>query len=91
MQILDRSERIQAALKFAAGASSGGSLSSSLNFLCDQLAVICDAPVASVYVLETGEELVLRGNHGFDREVLGEVRLKVGQGITGTAVAWPRR
>src|SRR5439155_1763592 len=29
---------------------------------------------------------LLRGNNGFNREVLGEIRLKVGQGITGTAV-----
>jgi len=86
VQIIDRSERVLAALRFAAGAAGGGTLSANLTFLCDQLAVLCDAPVASVYVLESGEELVLRGNHGFDREVLGEVRLRVGQGITGTAV-----
>jgi phosphotransferase system enzyme I (PtsP) len=86
VQIVGRSDRVQAALRFAAGASSGGTLSANLNYLCDQLAVICDAPIASVYVLESGHELVLRGNHGFDRTVLGEVRLKVGQGITGTAV-----
>src|SRR5260370_7042686 len=47
---------------------------------------MCEAPIASVYVLEGGDELVLRGNHGYDRDVIGEVRLKVGQGITGTSV-----
>ena len=86
VQIIERSERVQAALRFAAGAASGGALTTGLNYLCDQLAMVCNAPIASVYVLEPGEELVLRGNHGYDREVLGEVRLKVGQGITGTAV-----
>jgi phosphotransferase system enzyme I (PtsP) len=86
VQILERSARVQAALKFAAGVSAGGSLSAGLTFLCDQLAVMCEAPIASVYVLEGGDELVLRGNHGYDRDVIGEVRLKVGQGITGTSV-----
>src|SRR5205809_7510031 len=42
--------------------------------------------IDSAYVLEAGDELVLRGTWGYGREVLGEVRLKVGQGITGTAV-----
>src|SRR5205823_12400817 len=41
---------------------------------------------ASVYALEAGDELVLRGTHGYEREVIGEVRMKVGQGITGTCV-----
>jgi phosphotransferase system enzyme I (PtsP) len=86
VQLYQRSPRLEAALKFAAGASIGGTLSGGLSFLCEQLAVMTDSPVASVYVLETGDELVLRGNHGFAREALGEVRMKVGQGITGTCV-----
>ena len=86
VQIVSSSPRVQAALKFAAGASPGGSLSAGLSFLCQQLAVLCEAPVASVYVLEPGDELVLRGTHGYDEDVIGEVRLAVGQGITGTAV-----
>lgn len=86
VQIVSTSPRVQAALKLAAGPSPGGSLASGLAFICAQLAVLCDSPIASVYVLEPGDELVLRGNHGYDADVLGEVRLKVGQGITGTAV-----
>lgn len=86
VRIVSSSPRVQAALKFAAGASPGGTLSSGLSFLCHQLAVLCEAPVASVYVLEQGDELVLRGTHGYDEDVIGEVRLAVGQGITGTAV-----
>ncbi|MGZ6142467.1 MAG: GAF domain-containing protein, partial [Myxococcales bacterium] len=86
VQIPDRSARVQAALRFAAGAAPGGPLSSSLCFLCEQLALMTVSPIASVYVLEGGDELVLRGTWGYEREVLGEVRLKVGQGITGTAV-----
>src|SRR5207248_2564958 len=52
----------------------------------EQLAAMMASPVASVYVLEGGEELVLRGTFGFTREAIGEVRMKVGQGITGTCV-----
>ena len=86
MQIVDRSERMQAALRFAAGTSTGGSLSASLCYLCEQLGAMTASPVASVYVLEANDELVLRGTFGFTREALGEVRMKVGQGITGTCV-----
>ena len=86
VQIVDRSERVQAALRFAAGASASGSLSAGLCYLCEQLAAMMASPVASVYVLEGGEELVLRGTFGFTREAIGEVRMKVGQGITGTCV-----
>ena len=86
VQIVSSSPRVQAALKLAAGPSAGGSLASGLGFICGQLAVLCDAPIASIYVLEPGDELVLRGNHGYDADVLGEVRLQVGQGITGRAV-----
>ena len=86
VQIVDRSERVQAALRFAAGASAAGSLSAGLVYLCEQLAAMIASPVASVYVLEGGDELVLRGTFGFTREAIGEVRMKVGQGITGTCV-----
>jgi phosphotransferase system, enzyme I, PtsP len=85
LQILGGSPRLDAALRIAAGTNPDSSASSSLNYLCAQIAVACAAPVASVYVLEENDELVLRGNFGFSDAVLGEVRLKVGQGITGTA------
>src|SRR2546430_15629078 len=80
-----RSPRRDAALGLAAGPSSA-TLSATLNYLCEQLSALCASPVASVYVLEDRDDLVLRGNHGFPDAVLGEVRLKVGQGITGTAL-----
>jgi len=86
VQIVERSARMQAALRFAAGAAPSGSLSAGLCFFCEQLAAVASSPIASVYVLEAGDELVLRGNHGYGREVIGEVRMKVGQGITGTCV-----
>jgi phosphotransferase system enzyme I (PtsP) len=86
VQIVGRSDRVQAALRFAAGAWQGGSLSAGLCFLCEQLATMIGVPVASAYVLEGGGELVLRGTCGFTHDAIGEVRMKVGQGITGTCV-----
>src|SRR5438128_8199827 len=87
LQILSGgSRRLDAAMRLAAGPSPGGPLSAALSYVCAQLAEICEAPIASVYVLEDRDDLVLRGNHGFSEVVLGEVRLKVGQGITGTAL-----
>jgi len=65
VQIVDRSERMQAALRFAAGTSTAGSLSASLCYLCEQLGAMTASPVASVYVLEANDELVLRGTFGF--------------------------
>ena len=86
VQIVARSERVQAALRFAAGATPSGSLSAGLCFLCEQLALMTRSPVASAYVLEGAHELVLRGTFGFTHEAIGEVRMNVGQGITGTCV-----
>jgi hypothetical protein len=54
LQILGGTRRLDAPLRLAAGSAPGSSLSSALNFLCTQIAVTCDAPIASVYVLEEG-------------------------------------
>jgi len=78
--------RVEAALKFAAGVDPALPRAAALKQLCELLSTLCDAPVASIYVLEGKDDLVLRGNHGFPEAALGEVRLQVGQGITGTAV-----
>ena len=86
VSIPNASTRIQAALRFAAGPTPGGTLSAGLCFLCEQLAIMTASPIASAYVLEGSDELVLRGTYGYQREVIGEVRLRVGQGITGTCV-----
>ena len=86
LQIVGATPRLDAALRIAAGPSRGSSASASLNYLCAQIAAVCASPIASVYALEENDELVLRGNFGFPDAVLGEVRLDVGQGITGTAM-----
>jgi phosphotransferase system enzyme I (PtsP) len=53
-----------------------------------KIADCVDARVASLYLLEgDGRLLVMRGNVGFPASAQGTVRLAVGEGITGTAVA----
>src|SRR5690606_31017220 len=54
--------------------------------MCPHLAAIAAADVVSVYVREVGpggDLLVMRGNIGFPRGVVGAVSLKMGEGITG--------
>ncbi len=61
-----------------------------LDDLPRRLARLFGAAVCSVYLVEgDGHELVMRGNVGFTRAI-GEVRLVVGEGITGKAVEYLR-
>jgi phosphotransferase system enzyme I (PtsP) len=85
LHIIASTPRLEAALRYAAGPEDGP-LSARLSQRCAELAALLHSPIASVYALEAGNELVLRGNTGFAPEALGQVRLKVGQGITGMAV-----
>jgi phosphotransferase system enzyme I (PtsP) len=56
-----------------------------------RIAGIFAADVCSLYLLEgDGHALVMRGNVGFSQDVLGHVRLTVGEGITGQAVEYQR-
>jgi len=59
-----------------------------LQRMCEQVAAIAHAEVVSVYVREQEGEhsiLILRANVGFPREMLGNVKLELGEGITGFA------
>jgi phosphotransferase system enzyme I (PtsP) len=59
-----------------------------LQRMCEQVAEIAHAEVVSVYVREQESErpaLVLRANVGFPREMMGNVKLELGEGITGFA------
>lgn len=60
-------------------------LADCLDELPRRLAEVFAADICSIYVLE-GEDLVMRANVGFPADALGEVRLAIGQGITGVAV-----
>lgn len=47
--------------------------------LADQL----NANVCNIYLLE-GDELVLKATYGFEQGKIGQIHLKIGEGITGT-------
>jgi phosphotransferase system enzyme I (PtsP) len=59
-----------------------------LQRMCEQVAQIAHAEVVSVYVREVEQGrpvFVMRANVGFAREMLGNVKLELGEGITGFA------
>ena len=56
-----------------------------------RIAALLEADVCSLYLLEGDRsELVMRGNVGFSSDAIGQVRLRVGEGITGEAVEYMR-
>jgi transcriptional regulator with GAF, ATPase, and Fis domain len=48
-----------------------------------KLAEQLNASVCNIYLLEE-DELVLKATYGFEQEKIGQIRLKIGEGITGT-------
>jgi len=48
-----------------------------------KLAKQLNASVCNIYLLED-DELVLKSTYGFEQEKIGQIRLKIGEGITGT-------
>lgn len=77
--------RLDAVLELVAFSARPCPLITSLDELPRRIAGVFKADVCSVYLLE-GDDLVMRGNVGFPSDALGEVRLAVGEGITGLAV-----
>jgi phosphotransferase system enzyme I (PtsP) len=56
-----------------------------------RVAALLQAEVCSLYVVEGDKsELVMRGNVGFSSAALGEVRLRIGEGLTGEALEYMR-
>jgi phosphotransferase system, enzyme I, PtsP len=56
-----------------------------------RIAALLEVDVCSLYLVEGDKsELVMRGNVGFTNQALGQVRLRVGEGITGEAVEYLR-
>lgn len=79
--------RLDAVVDFVTFAAKPMPLVSLLDEAPRRIAAIVRADVTSLYLLEgDGETLVMRGNVGFTDRALGQVRLKLGEGITGTAV-----
>jgi phosphotransferase system enzyme I (PtsP) len=60
-------------------------LTECIDSLTQQVATILAADVCSVYLRE-GDDLVMRANVGFPASALTDVRLTIGEGITGMAV-----
>ncbi|MDP9033295.1 MAG: GAF domain-containing protein [Myxococcota bacterium] len=56
-----------------------------------RIVTMVGADVCSLYLVEGEQsELVMRGNIGFSSTAIGQVRLRVGEGITGEAVEYMR-
>lgn len=84
-------KRLDDVLDFVAFAARPMPLVTLLDEAPRRIAMILGAEVCSLYLLEgDGNELVMRGNVGFSSRVLGQVRLGIGQGITGEAVEYLR-
>jgi phosphotransferase system enzyme I (PtsP) len=80
--------RVDGILRLIEEARRPGPLQAVLKTMCEQVAVIAHADVVSVYVREQtkdGDVLVMRANVGFPAAAVGHVRLRLGEGITGTA------
>lgn len=63
--------------------SSDFELGEVLQSVSTKLAGQLNASVCNIYLLE-GDELVLKATHGFEQDKIGKIRLKIGEGITGT-------
>ncbi len=83
-------ERLEATLEFAAFASRPMPLVSLLDEAPRRIAQILHADVCSIYLLEGEGELVMRGNVGFSRQAIGQIRLAIGEGMVGETVEYMR-
>jgi phosphotransferase system enzyme I (PtsP) len=84
-------KRLDTVLDFVAFAARPMPLTTLLDEAPRRIAAVFDADVCSLYLLEgDGQELVMRGNVGFTNAALGQVRLRIGEGITGEAVEYLR-
>jgi len=84
-------KRLDGVLDFVTFAAKPMPLVSLLDEAPARIATIFEADVCSLYLVEgDGHELVMRGNVGFAPEALGQVRLVIGEGMTGEAVEYLR-
>ena len=84
-------KRLDGVLDFVAFAAKPMPLVTLLDEAPAAIAQIFDAEVCSLYLVEgDGHELVMRGNVGFSPSAIGQVRLQVGEGMTGEAVEYLR-
>lgn len=83
--------RLDAVLDFVAFAAKPMPLVTLLDEAPRRIALIFDADICSLYLVEgDGNELVMRGNVGFTANAIGQVRLQIGEGMTGETVEYLR-
>src|SRR5260370_2497941 len=84
-------KRLDGVLDFVAFTARPMPLHSLLDEAPRRIAALLEADVGSLSLLEGDRsELVMRGNVGFSNAAIGQVRLRVGEGITGEAVEYMR-
>ena len=84
-------KRLDGVLDFVAFAAKPMPLVSLLDEAPRRIAQIFDAEVCSLYLVEgDGHDLVMRGNVGFSTAAIGQVRMHIGEGMTGEAVEYLR-
>ncbi|MDB4998578.1 MAG: Phosphocarrier protein kinase/phosphorylase, nitrogen regulation associated [Myxococcaceae bacterium] len=83
-------KRLDAVLDFVSFAAKPMPLVTLLDEAPRRMASALGADVCSLYLLEGEDKLVMRGTMGFAHTALGQVRLNVGEGITGRAVEYVR-
>jgi phosphotransferase system enzyme I (PtsP) len=86
IQVHHRGDRgVDGILRLIELASHDGPIETMLTAMCDEIAAITGVDIASIYVVEgdAGDQLVMRGNHGFPEAAIGATVLGVGEGITG--------
>ena len=84
-------KRLDGVLDFVTFAAKPMPLVTLLDEAPRRIAEIFEAEVCSLYLVEgDGHELVMRGNVGFSPAAIGQVRLHIGEGMTGEAVEYLR-
>ncbi|MDP9150752.1 MAG: GAF domain-containing protein [Myxococcota bacterium] len=83
--------RLDGVLDFVAFSARPMPLLTLLDEAPQRIVTMVAADVCSLYLVEGEQsELVMRGNVGFSSAAIGQVRLRVGEGITGEAVEYMR-
>jgi len=82
--------RLDGVLDFVAFAAKPMPLVTLLDEAPRRIAQIFGADVCSLYLVEGEHELVMRGNVGFSSSAIGQVRLQIGEGMTGETVEYMR-
>jgi len=84
-------KRLDGVIDFVAFAAKPMPLVTLLDEAPRRVAAIFESDVCSLYLVEgDGHELVMRGNVGFSPAAIGQVRLQIGEGMTGEAVEYLR-